>query len=370
MPKIKEKEGWLKVKRPHIITARAGKTLSVNIPRDIGTALGWKIGDVVASAKIYGDTWLVWKETKEPELLLIAKPKIAPSFDPIEFGIEKQEEYLKGGKAKGDLFRSILSKYILGAESIEISSTELLPNFQKKLDERLEKALRVSPPSFEKREGKEIISFTVLPPPNAFQTLDNMYKEARESVSEVIELISQGTFDRDTFDKCKTTVEICEHNCDLRQRMLLRNLEINKIDEMDNLPYIAIIVKYLEQISDHLLDIIRHIERLEFETPEIVKEYALEFKEKILDMGYFIDPTERDYTAFFLNDAITECIRIEVEEGRKALEKLEESNLKGKRIVNSCFLVARISRICRGLHNIAEVKYDWQGSSYTQKSNV
>jgi hypothetical protein len=115
-----------------------------------------------------------------------------------------------------------------------------------------------------------------------------------------------------------------------------------------------------------------HIKRLACEIPNVVTDYAREFKEDILDKGYFIDPyPEEEYESSFLHEAIGECIKVESEEARKAMEMLERStNLEVKRIVNSCFLVSRISGICRNLHNIAEIKFDWQNYSHIQRSTI
>lgn len=363
MPKIKEGEGWVKSRGEHIITVRAGEALSINIPKNISEELRWKIGEKVMSAKINEDTWLVWKEKEEPELSVIAKPKIAPAFYPIELGREEQEEYLKGGKEEANILRTIISRYILGGENIEITSTELLPSFIEKLERMLEGKLRLSVADIVKEKGEEKIIFTAFSPLNTFKNVDSMYKEVYDSVSEIIELVLKEKFSQSAFDDCKTTVRICEHNCDLQTRMILRNIMINKIDEIDNLPYITMIVKYVEQISDYLVDMIEHIRRLKFEIPEVVVKYAKEFKENILDTGYFIDPTKKDYEASFLNEAMNECLRIEKEGGRNTMEKLEKSNLMGEKIVNSCFLISGIYRTCRNLRNIIEIKYDWQNSS-------
>jgi hypothetical protein len=150
----------------------------------------------------------------------------------------------------------------------------------------------------------------------------------------------------------------------------LRDIEVNKIDRIDDLPYISTIPKYLEPVSDHARDMMEHIKRLAFEIPAVVTEYARLFKENILDKGYFIDPyPEEEYESSFLHEAIGECIKLESEEARNAMETLEQStDLAVKKIVNSCFLVSRISGICRNLHNIAEIKFDWQNSAHINRS--
>ncbi len=358
MPKIPTKLDWVRtnsiLKQPvHTI-----RTLRLLIPATLVKRLGWEGEDSVNIAKIYDDVLLVWKETNEPEVSILARAKILPPFGPIKE--QKMEE----------IVRAVVSRYVLGAGIVEIIheetvSIEFISELERTLNEKLGLRAPFPPP------GERIV-IPITPPLNSFYCLKEIYDETLAAVNETIQILVKGAIDSTTFDTTYKKVAFYERNCDYWKRTILRDVEVNKIDRIDDLPYIATIPKYLEPISDHTLDMMEHVKRLTFEIPDVVRDYARVFKEDILDKGYFIDPyPTEDYETSFLHDVISECIRLESEEARKVMEKLEKSkNLNVKSLVNSCFLVSRISGICRNLHNIAEIKYDWQNSHRIQNSKM
>lgn len=358
MPKILAKLDWFRTTSILKQPVQTVPTLRLLIPAALVKRLGWKGEESVNIAEIYDDVLLVWKEKNEPELSMLSRAKITPYFDPIK------EQKLE------DIVRAVVSRYVLGAGSVEIiPETPFSIDFISELEEKIngELGLRAPFPPI----GKRIV-IPISPPLNSFSCLENMYNETHVVVREIIELLLKGAINSTTFDESYKMVKLIERNCDYWKRTILRDIEVNKIDRIDHVPYIATIPKYLEPISDHAMDMMEHIKRLAFEIPDAVIDYAREFKGNILDKGYFIDPyPEEDYESSFLHEAIEECIKLEREEARKAMETLEKStDLEVKKIVNSCFLVSRISGICRNLHNIAEIKFDWQNYSHIQRSNI
>jgi hypothetical protein len=358
MPNIVLRPEWSVCKGVYLVGG--APALHATVPKELKEELGWKQRTIVRSAVIAQDMWLVWKVAEEPIFSVTAKQKIAPSFHPIEYENVKQKE---------DLSRMMISQYILGAKNIEITSQDAFDaDFVDKLIEETRNAFSIDDVHIEEKR----IAFVASQPLNLITPLKNLFNEAYQSVSKIIELLLKGKFDKKTFDGYQNWIGIFEKENDRQKRAILRNAEVNKIDEIENMPYIVTIVKYLEPTTDYALDMIGHVERMadsrvdpiEFDIPGIVVDYARKFHDTILSNGYFIDPTE-DYEDSFLNKAINECIRVEKEEAMNALEKLEKSKLKGKKLVNSCFLISRISTIARNLHNMGEVKYDWQNSSRT-----
>jgi len=356
MPKIPAKLDWFKTTTVLKQPVQTVPTLRLLIPAALVKRLGWKGEESVNLAEIYDDVLLVWKEKNEPELSMLSRAKITPDFDPIK---EQKME---------NIVRTVVSRYVLGAGSVEIiPDTSFSIDFISELEEKINEELGLRAPF--PLLGERVV-IPISPPLNSFSCLKNMYNETLVAVNEIIELLLKRAINSTTFDKSYKTVKLVERNCDYWKRTILRDVEVNKIDRIDDLPYIATIPKYLEPISDHALDMMGHIKRLACEIPAVVSDYAGVFKENILNKGYFIDPhPEEEYESSYLHEAIGECIKLESEEARKAMETLEKStDLEVKKIVNACFLVSRISGICRNLHNIAEIKFDWQNSAHIQGS--
>ncbi|RZN38822.1 MAG: hypothetical protein EFT35_04265 [Methanophagales archaeon ANME-1-THS] len=356
MPKIPAKLDWFRTTTVLKQPVQTVPTLRLLIPAALVKRLGWKGEESVNLAEVYEDVLLIWKEKNEPELSLLSRAKITPDFEPIT---EQKMEHI---------VRDVVSGYVLGAGSVEIiPDTSFSVDFISALEEEINEELGLRAPF--PLLGMRVV-IPISPPLDSFTCLKNMYNETLVAVTEIMELLVKGGINSDTFDKSYKTVRLVERNCDYWKRAILRDIEVNKLDRIDDLPYIATIPKYLEPVSDHARDIMEHIKRLGFEIPAVVSAYAGVFKERILDKGYFINPyPEEEYKSSYLHDAIDECIKLEREESRKAMETLEQSTeVEVKRVVHACFLVSRLSGICRNLHNIAEIKFDWQNSAHLRRS--
>lgn len=356
MPKIPAKQDWFRTTTVLKQPVQTVPTLRLLIPAALVKKLGWKGEESVNLAELYEDVLLVWKEKNTPELALISRAKVTPDFAPIK---EQKMEYI---------VREVVSRYILGAGSVEIiPDTSFSVDFISQLEEQLNEELGLRAPF--PLLGMRIV-IPISPPLDSFTCLKNMYNETLVALGELLELLVAERIEVELFEKSYKTVRLVERNCDYWKRAILRDIEVNKLDRIDDLPYIATIPKYLEPVSDHVRDMMEHIKRLAFEIPAVVRDYARLFKQGILEKGYFIDPyPEEEYASPFLHEAIGECIRVEREEARRAMERLEQSaELDVKRVVNACFLVSRMSGICRSLHNIAEIKFDWQNAAHLSRA--